>query len=323
MGDKNVYERFVWFDVQVRAKRYPSASTLAERFEISAKTAQRDIEFMRDRFHCPLAYDTSRKGYFYTQETYALPAIYLSAAELSGLLIARKILCDISQDRIGREVTAVADKITSILNKRLSDAGRIDDVISFQLIEYASVPEETVRTVLESCLEKKRLVFTYYSPGRDERMPRKVDPYHLLNYMGTWHLIAYCHTRQDMRDFHLGRMSDMEKTDDLFEIQPHFDIHTFLTDSFGIYKGTDVQDVTLRFTPEKAKWIAGQVWHKDQKEKRMEDGSLELTIPVAEFGEISREILKHGSGVEVIAPQALRDLVRDEARKVLGIYTLR
>jgi len=44
---------------------------------------------------------------------------------------------------------------------------------------------------------------------------------------------------------------------------------------------------------------------------------------VAEFGEISWEILKHGSGVEVMAPQALRDLVRDEARRVLGIYTLR
>jgi len=43
MGVKNIYERFIWFDDRVRAKRYPNATTLAEKFEISSKTAQRDI----------------------------------------------------------------------------------------------------------------------------------------------------------------------------------------------------------------------------------------------------------------------------------------
>ena len=40
MGVKNIYERFVWFDNQVRAKKYPNTTTLAEQFEISTKTAQ-------------------------------------------------------------------------------------------------------------------------------------------------------------------------------------------------------------------------------------------------------------------------------------------
>jgi hydrogenase maturation factor len=47
MGAKNIYERFVWFDNQVRARKYPNATSLAEQFEISAKTAQRDIDFDR------------------------------------------------------------------------------------------------------------------------------------------------------------------------------------------------------------------------------------------------------------------------------------
>ena len=49
MGTKNIYERFVWFDDQVKRKKFPNATSLAEQFEISAKTAQRDIDFMRDR----------------------------------------------------------------------------------------------------------------------------------------------------------------------------------------------------------------------------------------------------------------------------------
>ena len=54
---KNIYERFVWFDERARLKAYPNATTLAEEFEVSVKTAQRDIEFMRDRLNCPLCYD--------------------------------------------------------------------------------------------------------------------------------------------------------------------------------------------------------------------------------------------------------------------------
>jgi hypothetical protein len=49
MGNKIIYERFVWFDDRVRAKKYPNATKLSEQFEIPLKTAQRDIEFMRDR----------------------------------------------------------------------------------------------------------------------------------------------------------------------------------------------------------------------------------------------------------------------------------
>ena len=48
MGVKNIDERFVWFDNQVRAKKYPNSTTLAEQFEISTKTAQRDIDLKED-----------------------------------------------------------------------------------------------------------------------------------------------------------------------------------------------------------------------------------------------------------------------------------
>jgi predicted DNA-binding transcriptional regulator YafY len=73
MGIKNIYERFIWFDSQVKSKKYPNATFLANRFEISTKTAQRDIEFMRDRLFCPFEYDASQKGYYYVDETFTLP----------------------------------------------------------------------------------------------------------------------------------------------------------------------------------------------------------------------------------------------------------
>lgn len=49
MSSKIIYERLVWFHVQVKAGKYPNARHLAHQFEISPRTAQRDVEFMRNR----------------------------------------------------------------------------------------------------------------------------------------------------------------------------------------------------------------------------------------------------------------------------------
>jgi predicted DNA-binding transcriptional regulator YafY len=138
--------------------------------------------------------------------------------------------------------------------------------------------------------------------------------------MGTWHLIAYCHTKKNLRNFVVGRMIDLKVLDTTFSIPKEFHIKEYLQSAFGIYKGKSINQVTLRFSPLKSKWIAGQIWHKDQKVKCLKDGSLELTFPVANFAEISMEILKHGAGVEVIKPKALRDIIKEEAKKIAKIY---
>ena len=309
MGAKNIYERFI-----------PNATSLANQFEISTKTAQRDIDFMRDRLRCPLQFDPKARGYHYEDNTFSLPMVYLSPEELSALLIARKTLRDISGGTLGKELSSVLGKITNILTKHNVKEDSINATFSFQLIEYSPVSENTFRAVLEGCLKEKQLSFTYYSPAKEEMRERTVDPYHLFNYMGTWHLLAKCHLRNEVRDFALNRVSEVRVINETSRIPPDFDFKEYFLSSFGLYKGKSIKEVTLRFSPFKAKWIKDQVWHKDQKAKYLDDGSLELSFPVSDFSEIKMEILKHGDQVEVIKPKKLRDLIKTEAEKIVRIY---
>lgn len=320
MGIRNIFERFAWFDNRVRAKKYPNTTKLSEQFEISLKTAQRDIEFMRDRLSCPLVYDKNRKGYYYTDNTFSLPMTYLSSEELTSLLITRKLLQDISGGIIGDEIKSVVNKITAILKRHIAEADTIDNTLSFELIEYSPAPEKIFRTVLEGCLKRRSLALLYQSPAYEEKTRRIVDPYHLLNYMGTWHLIAYCHRRKGIRNFLISRISELNTTDDTFTIRKNFSIKKHLHSTFGLYKGKPLAQVTIRFSPEKSKWFEGQIWHKDQKERILKDGSLELSFPVARLDEIKREILKHGADIEVIKPKGLRELIKAEAKKIAKIY---
>jgi len=320
MGIKNVYERFTWFDNEVRLEKYPNATFLASQFEISRKTAQRDIDFMRDRLGCPLEYQPSKKGYHYVDNTFAIPLTYLSVEELTSLLIAKKILRDISGGNVGGEISTILNRITNILSKYSKTEDLIEDAISIQSIEFLPAPEEIFKIVLEGLLKRKRLTITYHSPESEEENKRKIDPYHLFNYRGTWHLIAYCHVRKGIRDFALGRITEAKISDEGFKKVVEFNKENYFSSSFGIYKGGPTQRVTLRFSPVKSRWIKGQVWHKDQEIRILKDGSLEISFPVSDLTEIKMEVLRHGDSVEVIKPKALRDLIREEAENLLMIY---
>ncbi len=319
MSRRIIFERYVWFDNQTRQKKYPNASRLAAQFELSVKTAQRDIEFMRDRLNCPLLYDKNQKGYLYKNNAFSLPLTYLSPEELTALLFAQKVLHDLSGGKAGDDISAILQKITSLLQQNVPDKS-VENAVSLQLIGNTPAPQACFTPALEGCLKKRSLAFNYYSPASDSETVRTVDPYHLVNYMGTWHLIAWCHDREDLRDFVLARMKDTRILDETFCIPANFDIKKHMQSAFGIFKGQPKYAVTLRFSPWKSRWIKGQMWHKDQKEKLLKDGSLELTFPVSSFAEIMMEILSHGSDVEVIKPKALRTLVKEEAKRIAHLY---
>jgi len=320
MGVRNIYERFIWFDHRARTHKYPNATTLAGQFEISTKTAQRDIDFMRDRLLCPLEYDVGQRGYAYEDDTFQLPMVYLSSGELSALLIAKKMLQDISGGQIGGEISSIVSKITNILSRHVVTGNHVEDAVSLRMVGYSPVPERVFRNALEGCLARRRLHLTYCSPAADGETVRTVDPYHLFSYMGNWHLIAYCHLRNHIRDFALNRISTVKVLEETFDSPEDFDVAEYFRSSFGIFKGGEKEEVTLRFSAEKAKWIKDQVWHPDQEMRSLKDGSFELTFPVADFSEIRMEILKHGEAVEVIKPKSLRLLIEAEARNILKIY---
>ncbi|NOX97271.1 MAG: WYL domain-containing protein [Nitrospirae bacterium] len=94
----------------------------------------------------------------------------------------------------------------------------------------------------------------------------------------------------------------------------------FIRQNFGIFSGKERYKVTLSFSPQTSRWVKEQVWHKSQKTKIDKKGRLTLTIPVSDFREIKREILKFGADVEVISPAALKKEIKEEIKKMQKIY---
>ena len=62
------FERMMRIHDALQAGRFPNARKLAETCEVSEKSIQRDLDFMRDRLHFPIEYDPKKWGYFYTKD---------------------------------------------------------------------------------------------------------------------------------------------------------------------------------------------------------------------------------------------------------------
>lgn len=320
MGDHLVIERFLWFHTQVTTGKYPNATSLAERFEISRRTAQRDIDRMCERLRAPLAYDSSRKGYDYTEAGFEFPPQQVSQEELLAILLARNLLSASAGGLISDAIASFGKKLFLTMGDFGLSQQRMDQAFSATWNGYSPAQSATFRSVADALLRQRLLRFRYLSPQAEDPTERLVEPHHLQHYMGSWVLIAHCRQRQDWRKFYLSRMTTPEVTAQTFSLRPQAEWQGQIEGGFGIFQGTAHTQVTLRFNPFRAAWIREQLWHPAQQFTEQAGGSLDLSFPVADLREVKLRVLQFGADVEVIEPEALRQAVREEIGRMVGVY---
>ncbi|BBO79953.1 WYL domain-containing protein [Desulfosarcina ovata subsp. sediminis] len=320
MGTIATLERIFWFDDQARRKRYPNARALAERFELSSKTAQRCIDAMRDRFGAPLEYHPSKRGYYYLDDSLELPHFQIGQEEILSLLLARRLLSSTSGGFISRDIERFSRKLITEAGGLGLAPGDIDRIFSATWTGHAPVSAATFQLISHSLIASRRLRFAYRSPVADQPITRTVEPHHLQYYMASWVLTARCLLRGGWRKFYLSRMDALHLTDETFTPRPADQWRHCMEGAFGIFQGEKTIDVVLHFSPFRAGWIREQCWHPAQQMVPLDDGGLELRLPVADFREIKMKILQFGADVVVVAPEALRSEIVDEIGRLGKIY---
>ena len=93
-----------------------------------------------------------------------------------------------------------------------------------------------------------------------------------------------------------------------------------LASGYGIFSGRKTTWAKLRFTPERARWVAAEEWHPQQKSRFEADGSYLLEVPFSDHRELVMDILRHGPDVEVLEPASLRAAVKAQLAAALARY---
>src|SRR5947207_2522703 len=117
----------------VQSGGYPNATTLARELEVSTKSIQRDIEFMRDRLELPLEYHAIRRGFHYTEEVNAFPTMQITEGELVALVIAEKALEQYRGTQFEKPLLSAIRKIEQSLPDTISlNLAEVEQTISFR-----------------------------------------------------------------------------------------------------------------------------------------------------------------------------------------------
>jgi predicted DNA-binding transcriptional regulator YafY len=101
----------LFIDRKIREGKYPNCSSLGEEWEVSAKTIQRDIDYIKYELDAPLEYDAVKHGYYYTEEQFKMPAVTVSESDLFAVCIAELALEQFKQTPIHDKLVKVFDRI--------------------------------------------------------------------------------------------------------------------------------------------------------------------------------------------------------------------
>lgn len=317
------FDRIFELNRILQSARYPvSRQRLEESLECSRATVKRLIEEMRLYLNAPIVYDRKHNGYRYDSaegEMYELPGLWFNASELQALLAVQQLLEGVQPGLLDSHLQPLRRKIDDLLSHQQGAGEPVSRRI--RLLRAAARPAGPHFTLLAGALAtRRRLRLDYYNRARDSSDEREVSPQRLTHYRDNWYLDAWCHLRQGLRTFALDAIRQAVQLERPAKEVDEATLESHFAAAYGIFSGEARDLAVLRFTPERARWVATETWHPHQRSRWLEDGSYELTLPYGNPAELLMDLLKYGPDVEVVAPPSLRAAVAERLSAAISRY---
>ncbi len=301
----------------LRESRRPTATQLARQLEVSAKTIQRDLDFMRDRMGLPVDFDLARQGWVYTEPVEAFPALQISEGELFALLVAEKALQQYRGTPFEPRLVSALRKLARALPDTVSlHPDDWEHAVSFRPTAEPILNLPVMEALADAIQHRRQVRLNYRKPGARADETRVVDPVQLANVNGDWYLFAFDQLRQDIRKFVPARIRGLEPTGRTMAKRRKFEVEQQLRDSFGIHSREGDFAVVIRFDEAAADYIREKRWHPSQKLAELPDGGVELRLRLGSLVEVERWILGWGGRARALAPLELAASVRAAAARL-------
>ena len=202
--------------IQLQTKRLITATSLADKFEVSVRTIYRDIKAL-EQAGVPILTEEG-KGYS-IMDGYRLPPVMFTETEANALITAEQFIIKDKDASFVKEYTAAINKIRSVLPHHTKDKV---DLLSSRIIywnNYEEIKTSKYLSQLQLALTNYNMTkITYQISEEEERTVRTIQPFALYNSsQENWLVLAYCDLRKDYRAFRLDRIQSLELLPEKFE----------------------------------------------------------------------------------------------------------
>jgi len=295
---------------------------LGKDFEVSYKTIQRDLDFMRDRLNLPIEYDATRYTFRYTEKVEAFPHLQVSEGEILALFVAQKVLAQYRGTPFEKTLGSAFQKLTGALKETVSfDLGEWGSDYSFRVTGASAADLEVFRLLARAIVQRQEIAFSYQPLRSTTPETRSVHPYHLANIDNAWYLLAHDPQRGQIRTFALPRIRSPQFTKKTFERPRGFSAAKELKGGFGVFAGSGKYLVKIRFDSFASRLVRERDWHPTQKIRETKGGGIELEMTLGALEEIERWVLSWGDHAKVLCPKVLIDSVGKRIRLMHRVYS--
>jgi predicted DNA-binding transcriptional regulator YafY len=310
----NRTDRLLAIVLELQGKGRQRAADLAATFETSKRTIYRDIQALGQAgvplISIPGQGYSLMKGYF-------LPPLSFTTDEATMLLLGSDYMAQNFDAQYRIAAQSASRKIEGVLPEKLRDdvhylqnsirfvsAGSIEDTSEMEILRQLR------RAIIDRATVRFHYHTRYAQSGQSEQHTREADPYGLVHTLNAWHLVAYCHLRQDIRNFRLDRVEHLELLPQTFQRPSDFKMQE---------RPRSEQDsiiVRAIFHPAVARWVRESRSYYTIAEEESPAGLL-VTLKVRQENEILQWLLSWGQHVQVLEPPSLRKKIAQEAEAML------
>ena len=266
-----------------------TAPELAEQFEVSRRTIQRDIESLCQA-GIPIATAQGTGGGISILEGYRVDRTVLTTPEMQAILAGLQSLDSVSGTR----------RYAQLMEKLSAGSGGRDSHILIDLSSwYKTSLSPKIEAIHSAIRQHQTIRFTYFSPR--ETALRTIEPYDLVFQWSSWYVWGWCQTRQDFRLFKLNRMTDLAPGEPFTPRPappPDLSAERIFPAKY---------QVTVLFDPA-CRWRLVEEYGPDSFTIQP-DGRLRFTWGFPDADSVLSWVLTFGEGAELMEPAELRQRV--------------
>ncbi|WP_239236891.1 helix-turn-helix transcriptional regulator [Candidatus Nitrotoga sp. BS] len=321
----NRTERFYKIEQLLISRRVVPISVFLEDLGVSPATFKRDLDYLRDRMKMPIEWDHKARGYRYVtdnpnDQSSTLPGLWFTASEVHALLTMQHLLANLGNGLLSSHIAPLQTRLKALIGSADHSVEEVEKRIKLEHATRRTLPLQCFETIATATLQRKQLQINHFNRQNGQEITRIISPQQLLFYRDNWYVDAWCHLREGIRSFSIDaiRHAELLAAPAIELSQQEF--KEYFEKGYGIFSGTKVAWAKLRFTPLRARWVATEQWHPEQRSCFDKDGYYCLEVPYSDDRELLMDILKHGTEVEVVAPVEMRNNVRKLLESTLVQY---
>ena len=179
--------------------------------------------------------------------------------------------------------------------------------------------DEIIDSLTKAILQQKSCAVEYHSFGNDEIKKFDIDPLKFFEWNGGLYLFVRVTKYDNIRVLAVERIIKLTLSTRTYEYPDDFDPDTLLEGAFGLVYDDQIT-VKIRFSADQARYIQERQWAKDQTIKKLQDGSIALTMTTSGWFDVKKWLLSFGADAELLEPADKREEMNKIAKALLLQY---